>query len=96
MHAILYGEDVCDRNGDSIIRLSHWQLKEALFSCVEKGSGSDDFVLPSICVATKLCSVSLGVIPNANSTKKMPAKIRRMVADFARVVLLRCCKSREF
>ncbi|MCA6451328.1 MAG: hypothetical protein IM584_02515 [Chitinophagaceae bacterium] len=71
--------------GDSIIRLSHWQLKEALLSCVEKGSGKAHLVLPSLCVATRLCQVIFGVIPYANSTRKMAASICRMVICFARM-----------
>lgn len=71
--------------GDSMIRLSHWQLKEALLSWVEKGSGSAHLVLPSLCVATRLCKVIFGVIPYANSTRKMAANICRMVIAFARI-----------
>lgn len=71
--------------GDSMIRLSHWQLKEAVPSWVEKGSGKAHLVLPSLCVATRLCKVSLGVIPYANSTRKMAASICRMVMFLARM-----------
>ena len=42
------GAAVSATKGDSLIRLSHWQLKDALLNWVEYGSGNTDFVLPSL------------------------------------------------